>query len=141
MWKNRLTQRGAVSIILWGLASMMVLGLVPALISPGLVHTSAPVAAPPTAAPGPSVTPYQPLPSHAMQLQMVPPPGHVQLGKFHLNGPRPSSWSGSGIPPGWEALQAKPNGWGSGGGGGGGGSTASNWNTRFCAGLWPEFQN
>jgi hypothetical protein len=45
------------------------------------------------------------------------------------------------MPPGWEALQgaASPNSGGGWGNGGAGNSTASGWDNRFCAGVWPGF--
>jgi hypothetical protein len=139
-----MTRHGALSLAMWGLASLMVLGLIPAMISPGLVHTSSSSAPAPTSMPlpaSPSITPFHPLPSEHQQLQMVHAPPPTRLGHFHLNGPTPASWGPSGIPPGAEAIQSPAQGWGGGGGSGTGGSTATNWSNRFCAGLWPQFQN
>jgi hypothetical protein len=141
--KARISTRGALSMALLGLIAVLVLGMVPALGAPGAAQLGSPASAPPAGAPGapgPVVSPYAPLPTHLQQLRMAPPPAHISLGKFHLNAPTPTSWGPSGTPPGWEALQpASPNAWG--GGGGTGGSTAANWSNRFCAGLWPQFEN
>ncbi len=149
MTKNQGTQRGVRSIVLMGLTAMVVvglLGLAPGIFSHGLVpahgstvaHSSP---APVTTAARPSLTPYNPLPSHRTQLGMVSPPNHISLGKFQLNGPHPAAWGPSATPPGSEALRAHAQGWGGGGGGGSGGSGNANWNNRFCAGLWPQFEN
>jgi hypothetical protein len=67
----------------------------------------------------------------------VSPNGHVI---FNAPGPHPSSWGAHGVPPGWQALAGgasapSASGWG----GGSGSSSASNWDNRFCAGLWPNF--
>ncbi|MCI4331517.1 MAG: hypothetical protein L3K19_06690 [Thermoplasmata archaeon] len=145
MKKFRASQRGMVSVVMFGLAAMMLVGVIPALSSHGLniAHTTsgAPSGVPaPAASSGPTVAPFHPLPSHQQQLQMVHPPSHVSLGHFQIKGPHPASWGPSGIPPGSEVLRPSSQGWG-GGGGGSGGSSASNWNNRFCAGLWPQFEN
>lgn len=61
---------------------------------------------------------------------------------FNAPGPHPSGWGLRGTPPGAEALSAAPTpagSWGGGGGAGSGGAPGSNWDNRFCAGLWPGF--
>ncbi|HYK94173.1 MAG TPA: hypothetical protein VEY07_09070 [Thermoplasmata archaeon] len=59
---------------------------------------------------------------------------------FNAPGPHPSAWGLHGLPPGSEALATSARHSGSWGGGGGsaGSSSASNWENRFCAGVWPS---
>jgi hypothetical protein len=115
--------------------SLFLIGLMPSFAAaPHSAATLTPHAtvAAPAAAPGGSAA--------STSLSPPQPKGVV----FNAPGPRPSSWGVSATPPGWEALgngiNAPPaSSWGGGGGGGAGNSTASNWDNRFCAGVWPGF--
>jgi List-Bact-rpt repeat protein len=119
-------------------AVVMVLGFLPALAlgtaTPGSMHASpAPLSAP-LAAPAAATLPTTTSPN------VVPAPSNIHLGHFVLPGPHPASWGPSGLPPGSEILQTAaaaaphPSGYS-------GTPTSSNWDNRFCAGLWPGFDN
>lgn len=138
------TRGGAgASILVVGLAALLMLGLLPSLAAGGAAR--APGAPAPGAVsasgPAPSVAPFRPAPTTAQQLASVPPVvPHVSLGAFGQDGPHPASWGAAGVPPGWEALAARAAGWG-GGGGSVSGYGSGALNSRVCAGLWPQFDN
>lgn len=142
------TRYGMSAMMMMGLTAMIVvgmLGMAPGIGSHSQVQARAPVGAAdgtpaPVVASPPTIAPYHAYPSASAQAHMVPSaPPHVSLGHFQIPGPHPASWGSAGIPPGAGAIVPSSQGWGGGGGGSGGGS--SGWNNRFCAGLWPQFEN
>ncbi|MCI4319727.1 MAG: hypothetical protein L3K23_06325 [Thermoplasmata archaeon] len=118
-------------------AVVMVLAFLPALAlgssTPGWSHTS------PTPLVGPTGGSPATLPSVGTP-HVVPTPSNIHLGRFVLPGPHPASWGPSGLPPGSEILHPAPaaaphpSSYS-------GTPTSSNWDNRFCAGLWPGFDN
>ncbi len=110
---------------------VMVLGMLPAALA--VVGAGAPGAPPAPAAA--SVAALAPATGSTVAPTAAPPFHGVV---FNAPGPRPSSWGPAGLPPGAEALQTRAPAAG-GGWGGAGNGTASNWNNRFCAGVWPGF--
>jgi hypothetical protein len=107
----------------------MVLGLLPAVLALGV--------ATPALAPHSTVT-AAPTASRATPSSLGSA-GQPRGVVFNAPGPRPASWGPSGAPPGWQALPGATARTSAGGWTGGGNGTASNWDNRFCAGIWPGF--
>ena len=123
-------------------AVVMVLAFLPALAlgaaSPGGMRSSAaPHYAPLTATPS---VPAATLPTVGAP-NLIHPPSNIHLGHFVLPGPHPAAWGPSGLPPGAEVLHPAASAAAPHPSSYSGTPTSANWDNRFCAGLWPGFDN